>query len=163
MNAEMKLITKSPFVKESDSEGGVFWSIELEDPATNRIVGASISPYALLHSLGEERGEQELFTCGCGVAECAGFYHERFKCTEKYVNWSLEEMGIAYSLFFDRVVYEIGAIEMLHDIYVTKAGWDFNSCEYCSYEEFKAEVDEFLAAKPHFKVIWDRFKESNQA
>ena len=157
-----KIITKSPFVKESDSDGESFWSIEVEDPATNRTVRTSISPYALLHSLGEERGEQELFTCGCGVAECARIYHERFECTEKFVHWIFEEMGTDYSLFFDRIAYETSAIEMFHDIYVTKDGWDFNSCEYCSYEEFKAEVDEFLSAKPRFKAIWDEIEENKR-
>ena len=111
--------------------------------------------YALLNSLGEEGGEQELFTCGCGVDECARIYHEEFDCTEKCVHWRFEKMGIAYSLFFDRIAYEIGAIEMLHDIYATKAGWKFNAIEYYSYEDFKFAVAEFLAAKPHFKVIWD--------
>lgn len=63
MGDEMQIIEKSPFVKSTDSEDGVFWSIKVKDPVTNRTVSTSISPYALLNSLGEERGEQELFTC----------------------------------------------------------------------------------------------------
>lgn len=159
MDDAIQIIEKSPFIKDTDSEEGFFWSIEVNDPASNRIVETSISPYALLNSLGEERGEQELFTCGCGVAECARIYHEKFECTEKYVHWSFVELGTAYSLFFDRIAYEVGAIEMLHDIYVTKAGWKFNAIEYYSYEDFKADVDKFLAAKPHFKAIWDEIEE----
>ena len=60
-------------------------------------------------------------------------------------------MGAVYSLYFDRITYEVGTIEMLHDIFVTKAGWKFNAIEYYSHEDFKADVDKFLAAKPHFK------------
>ena len=159
MDDGIQIIMKSPFVKDADSEEGFFWSIEVNDPATNRTIEASISPYALLHSLGEEQGEQDLFTCGCGVAECARIYHEKFACTEKYVCWSFVELGIAYSLFFDRIAYEVGAIEMLHDIYVTKAGWKFNAIEYYSYEDFKAAVDKFLVAKPQFKTLWEEFEE----
>lgn len=161
MDDEMQIIEKSPFVKSADSEDGVFWSIEVKDPATNRTVATSISPYALLNSLGEERGEQELFTCDCGVAECARIYHEKFECTEKYVHWSFVERGTAYSLYFDRITHEMAAIEMLHDIYVTKEGWKFNAIEYYSYEDFKSAVDEFLAAKPHFKAIWDETEEAS--
>lgn len=153
------MIEKSPFVRSFDAEDGFFWSIEVHDPATNRTVSTSISPYALLNSLGEERGEQDLFTCDCGVPECARIYHEKFACTEKYVHWSFEELGITYSLFFDRSIYERAAIEMLHDIYSTKEGWKFNASEYSSYEEFKSAVDEFLVAKPNFKAIWDDIEE----
>ena len=159
MDDGMQIIEKSPFVKATDVEDGFVWSIEVNDPSTNRAVDTSISPYALLNSLGEERGEQNLFTCGCGVAECARIYHEKFECTETYVHWSFVEMGTACSLFFDRLAYETGAIEMLHDIYVTKVGWKFNAIEYYSYEDFKSAVDKFLSAKPHFKTIWDELED----
>ena len=88
----------SPFVKSLDDEDGFFWSLEVKDPSTDQTVETAISPYALLNSLGEESGEQELFTCGCGVAECARIYHEKFECTDKYVHWSFVELGTAYSL-----------------------------------------------------------------
>ena len=159
MDDEMQIIAKAPFVKSTDAEDGFFWSIEVKDPATERTIATSISPYALMNSLGEERGEQELFTCGCGVAECARIYHEKFECTEKYIHWSFVELGTAYSLFFDRITYEMAAIEMLHDIYVTKEGWKFNAIEYYSYEDFKSAVDEFLAAKPYFKTVWNELED----
>lgn len=153
-----QVIAVSPFVKEDDDEG-FLWSFRVIEPTTNQQIDTSISPYALLNSLGEERGEQELLTCGCGVAECARISHEKFECTEKYVHWSFVEMGTVHSLFFDRISYEMAAIEMLHDIYVTKVGWRFNAIEYNSYEDFKTAVDEFLSAKPHFKYIWDELEE----
>jgi len=159
MDDEMQIIAKAPFVKSTDAEDGFCWSIEVKDPATERTIATSISPYALMNSLGEERGEQELFTCGCGVAECARIYHEKFECTEKYIHWSFVELGAAYSLFFDRITYEMAAIEMLHDIYVTKEGWKFNAIEYYSYEDFKSAVDEFLAAKPYFKTVWNELED----
>lgn len=155
------IIKKSPFVKSIDAEDGCVWSIEVNDPVTNRTVSTSISPYALLNSLGEERGEQDLFTCDCGVPECARIYHTKFFCTEQYVHWSFEELGTAYSLFFDRIAYERAAIEMLHNIYDTKEGWKFNAAEYWSYEDFKSAVDEFLAAKPYFKTIWNEIEETS--
>ena len=43
--------------------------------------------------------------------------------------------------------------------YVTKVGWKFNAIEYYSYEDFKADVDKFLAAKPRFKTVWDEIEE----
>lgn len=66
MDDGMQIIEKSPFVKSADSEDGVFWSIEVKDPATNRTVATSISPYALLASLGEERGVRN---CSRAIAE----------------------------------------------------------------------------------------------
>ena len=44
---------------------------------------------------------------------------------------------------------------MLHDVYFTKEGWCFVCNEYNSYDDFKSAVDEFLAAKPRFKAMWD--------
>ena len=151
---EVKIIGKSPFVKEDD-EDGFLWSFKAIDPSTNREIDASISPYALLNSLGKDHGAQELLTCGCGIAECAGIRYERFERTEDYVRWSFNYRGPSCTLYFDRIAYEIGAIEMLHDIYVTKVGWKFNGSEYDSYDAFNAAVDEFLAANPHFRTIWD--------
>lgn len=159
MDEEAQIIEKSPFVKDIDSTEGFFWSLEAKDPATNQTVAASISPYALLNSLGEDRGEEELFTCGCGVAECARICHERFVRTEAYIRWSFVGSGTAYARSFDRIAYEVGAIEMLHDIYVTRVGWRFNAMEYDSYEDFKVDVDRFLAAKPRFKAMWDAIEE----
>ena len=46
---------------------------------------------------------------------------------------------------------------MLHEIYVTQKGWDFNALEYESYDAFKNAIDDFLVAKPVFKRIWDNF------
>ena len=71
------MIIESPFVKEDDDEG-FLWSFRVIEPATNQQIDTSISPYALLNSLGEERGEQEFLTCGCGVAECARIGRVRF-------------------------------------------------------------------------------------
>ena len=51
---------------------------------------------------------------------------------------------------------------MLHDIYVTKVGWKFNGSEYDSYDAFNAAVDEFLAANPHFRTIWDEIDKEKE-
>ena len=159
MDDAVQLIEESPFVKTSDAEDGLFWSFKVKDPATEKLVEASIHPDALMDSLGEERGEADLLVCGCSVAGCAGFAHEKFESTDKYVHWSLSEYRQPYSWFFDRIAYEVGAIEMLHEIYVSKIGWRFNALCYDSYEAFKVAVDEFLVAKPHFKTIWDEIEE----
>ena len=155
----IKTIDKSPFCKDDDLEEPL-WSFKAIDPNSGSLIETSISPCALLNSLGEDNGSHELLTCDCGVAECARLCHEKFECTEKHVHWSFVKTGTAYSLFFDRISYELGAMEMLHDIYVTKVGWRFNAIEYSSYEDFKVSVDEFLDAKPHFKTIWDEIAEA---
>ncbi len=160
MGSNVQIIKEAPFVKAVTSDDRrVHWWFVAKDPATNRTVSTFLSPYALMKSLGKEHGEEELLTCGCGVAGCAGFSDERFERTEAYVHWSFEEMGTAYSLFFERRAYEVGAIEMLHEVYTSKEGWQFNGTEYWSYEEFKSEVDKFLAVKPYFKAIWDELEE----
>ena len=51
MDDTIQIIEKSPFVKFPDAEDGFCWSIEVKDPATNRMVETFISPYALLNSL----------------------------------------------------------------------------------------------------------------
>ena len=56
MDDEMQIIEKSPFVNSPILKMVFFWSIEVKDPATNRTVATSISPYARLNSLGEVRG-----------------------------------------------------------------------------------------------------------
>ena len=156
MNDErVQLIIHSPFVKEDDSENGIGWVFKVTDPETGNVVKTYISPYSLFHSLGETSGETELLVCSCSVAGCAGLFDEEFECTDKYVHWSLTEHGQPYSWYFDRVAYETGAIKMLHDIYVSKEGWSFNALEYGSYDDFKFEVERFLADKPRFKAIWD--------
>ncbi len=159
MSNEPILISQSPFFKEVDPQHCVGWAFQVKDPASGKMVDASISPYALLSSLGEERGEEELLVCGCSVAGCAGFFNEIFETTEQYIHWSLTEYGRPYSWYFDRAEYEIGAVRMLHDIYVSQVGWDFNALEYSSYERFKDAIDSFLAAKPYFKAIWDEIEE----
>ncbi len=64
MDEQIHISEKSPFVKEDDPEG-FLWLFRVVDPITNRLVETSFSPYALLNSLGEVYGEQELLTCSC--------------------------------------------------------------------------------------------------
>lgn len=151
----IQVIKKSPFVKSPDPEDEFFWSIEVTDPASGKLVEASIHPDALMDSLGEECGEADLLVCGCSNAGCAGFANERFESSDRCVHWSLTEYRQPYSWYFDRTEYEASAIEMLHEIYVSRRGWRFNALCYDSYDAFKSAVDKFLAAKPHFKAIWD--------
>ena len=151
---EVKIIGESPFVKVDNGEG-VGWEFKAIDPIACRVIFASISPGELMKSLGEEHGMRELLTCGCGIADCAGIRYERFERTEDYVRWSFNYRGDARTLYFDRAMYERSAVEMLHEVYRTKVCWSFNGYEYHCYEDFKAAVDEFLAAKPQFKAIWD--------
>ena len=141
--------------QQEDDDEGIFWSFKTVDPISNRKIDTSLSPRALLKSLGENHGAEELLTCTCGIAECKGIRYERFERTEDYIRWSFNDNSKSCTLYFDRVAYEIGAIDMLHDVYFTKEGWQFVSDEYNSYEDFKAAVDEFLAANPHFRTIWD--------
>ena len=151
---ELKIIGESPFVKEGDGDG-VEWIFKAIDPVAYRVIFASISPGALMESLRGDHGIQDLLTCTCGIADCAGIRYERFERTEEYVRWSFNYRGAARTLYFDRTVYDVSAIEMLHEVYRTKVGWWFNSYEYQSYDDFKAAVDKFLAANPRFKAIWD--------
>lgn len=155
MDEDIQLIANSPFVKEPDDGSGIVWAFQVKDSASELLFDACISPYALLDSLGEERGSVDLMVCGCSDAGCAGLAHEQFETTERYVHWSLTEYRKPFSWYFDRAEYEKGAIGMLHDIYVTQSGWRFNAIEYDSYEQFKTAVDEFLSTKPRFKTIWD--------
>ena len=150
-----KIIMESPFAKEVSADD-VSWSFAVKDPASGKIVSASLHPLALFDSLGKESGdEDDLLVCGCSDAGCAGFTDEKFDTSDLYVHWSLKEYGKPYSWYFDRRIYEMGAVKMLREIYETKKGWDFNALYYSSYEDFRADVDEFLAAKPRFRAMWD--------
>ncbi len=154
-----KIISKSPFVKEDDEDYGYGWWFRAVDPVSGQLIKSAIWPGGLLRSLVEERGADELLTCTCGVPGCAGFSHETFERTAKYVRWSFTFGDNVHTLYFDRSVYVRGAITMLQDVYSTKEGWQFVFGEYNSYEDFKAAVDEFLAANPHFKTIWAEIEE----
>lgn len=152
--SDSQLIKKSPFVKET-YDGEVVWEFTVDDVRTGKTVDACIDARALLESLGEPCGEAPLLTCGCGVAECARIYDERFECGDGYVHWSMSYEGRPYSFFFDRDAYETGALRMLAEVYRTKTGWEFCYGCFDTYEDFKSAVDDFLAAKPSFKKVWD--------
>ncbi len=153
-DSQIQLIRKSPFVMETDDDD-TSWYFEVDDARPGKTVSACIDARALLESLGEPRGEAPLLTCGCGVAECARIYDERFECGDGYVHWSLTYEGRPYSFFFDRDAYETGALRMLSEVYRTKTGWEFCFGCFFSYEQFKSAVDGFLAAKPSFRKLWD--------
>ena len=122
-DSQIQLIRKSPFVMETDDDD-TSWYFEVDDARPGKTVSACIDARALLESLGEPRGEAPLLTCGCGVAECARIYDERFECGDGYVHWSLTYEGRPYSFFFDRDAYETGALRMLSEVYRTKTGRD---------------------------------------
>lgn len=93
------------------------------------------------------------------MAECARIGHEKFACSEKYVHWSFVELGTV----FDGIEFPAH----FRDVYVVE---HFNRADLvCDsvkeqrvdspYEDFKADVDKFLAVKPHFKAIWDKIEE----
>ena len=157
-----KIISTSPFVKEDDEDYGYGWWFRAVDPVSGQLIKSAIWPGGLLRSLVEDRGADELLTCTCGFPGCAGFSHETFERTANYVRWSFTLGDNVHTLYFDRSVYEKGAITMLQDVYSTKANWDFNLFKYKSYDDFKADIDEFLVANPHFRAMWDEIDEKEK-
>lgn len=162
---KIKLITESPFVK-TVSDGEVHWMFAVKNSTDGEVFKASIDPRSLMKTLGEKHGggkwQDELLTCSCGEPACAGLYDEKFETSDEYVHWefdyykcSLDKKCRKISWYFDRHVYETGAIDMLKEVYATKTGWEFYAHCYETYEEFKAAVDKFLTEKPRYKAMWD--------
>lgn len=165
------LIYESPFVKtnaerDEDSDfkwedggddGKIYWDdpswqFVMKDPKSGEIVEGAINPLALFESLrGEYSDQYDLVTCTCWELGCAGFETERYEMKKKFFLLEIDD----HSFFFDRRAYEMNALRMLREIYETKRDWHFLDGLYTSYENFKADVDKFLADTPRMKQLWD--------
>ena len=149
------IIKVSPFVKDSDGDYG----FEVKIPDRDYVLAASVNLHALIVSLASDDCDEPVLTCGCGVAECAGFWKEHCNRTADVVHWSIREQQADFELFFDRGIYERGAIEMLADIIDSKSGWDTLGCPpHGSFEEFEAHVKWLLDAEPHLREMWKHIR-----
>ena len=150
-----EVIDISPFVKDSDGD----YDFKVRIPGKDYVLAASIDLHALIVSLASDECDEPVLTCGCGIAECAGFWKEHCKRSADVIHWSIREKQTDFELFFDRDAYERGAIEMLADLVGRKTGWDALGCPpHNSFEEFEEHVDWLLDQEPYLKEIWERVR-----
>ena len=148
-----EIIGISPFVKDSDGD----YCFKVKVPGMNYVLSAEIDLHALIVSLASEECDEPVLTCGCGIAECAGFWKEHCKRLADVIHWSIREQRTDFELFFDREIYERGAIEMLADLVDRKAGWNILGCPpHNSFEEFEKHVNWLLEQELYLKELWER-------
>jgi hypothetical protein len=152
--AEVKTISRSPFMKTESDEGPV-WEFVANLPDGSELE-ACIHPAALFASLEKGSGEDSLLVCGCSDAGCAGFWHESFEWGDGWIEWRVKMTGRTVIWRFDRDAYESGAIRMLREIHDSRQGWEFCFYWYPSFEEFEQAVERFLASNPRFQEMWEK-------
>ena len=72
------------------------------------------------------------------------------------VHWSIRQYKHEYEFFFDREVYEIGLVGMLHDL-VTNGGdiaFEYQG-GYYTKEAFDDSVKSLMDRHPYFKDMWN--------
>jgi len=109
--------------------------------AGNVELGGTLFPPGIVKSLVEQEGECDIVVCGCGVAECAGFFNERFHKTQEHVIWEMKYRGVDYELSFERSEYQRDALKVLHYMAEKNVGWNaFAFTLYRDIEEFRKAV-----------------------
>lgn len=169
VRSDPHLIRESPFVEFEDN-GGRSFEFRAKDVWTGVSLATSIDTTELIgallrkdfHASDAESAFGGILVCSCGVAGCDGIWSQTFHVSDKMVHWSVRRYDDRFELFFDREVYETGAIAMLKTL-VEKP--DVFSMPYGSlYEddhgEFVACVRDLLGQSDAFRRIWDGLPES---
>lgn len=124
------------------------------DPDT----GATISDCLKIPGvIGSLRGDWDgpFLTCGCGEPGCSGFWEQRSHLSPAFVHWSIRQDDRLFELYFDRDVYERGALRLLRPKYLAK--WNGSEAYNVSYPNFRAfanDLENLLAAQPRLAALW---------
>ena len=95
-----------------------------------------------------------LFTCSCGVLECGGFGSQFCTYSDSTVEWVVEHCGERIRFVFERVSYEIWAMQALWRM---RGGRKLrvDPWEYLTdLADFKTAVSALLSASARCRAIW---------
>ena len=141
-----RIIKENPFVK------GIFVAVE---PETNEQVAGCLKVYGVIGSLlGDYDGA--FLTCGCGEPGCSGFWEQRSHLSPAFVHWSIEQYERKLELYFDRDVYERGALCYIRKKHLAKwNGSEGYNTSYGGFSEFDGAVQQLLSENPHLAEQWE--------
>lgn len=124
------------------------------DPDTGATISGCLKIPGVIGSL---RGDWDgpFLTCGCGEPGCSGFWEQRSHLSPAFVHWSILQDHRHFELYFDRDVYERGALRLLRPKYLAK--WNGSEAYNVSYPNFRAfanDLENLLAAHPRLAALW---------
>ncbi len=150
---------KSRIIRVNPFERYYFHAVE---PDTGEDVCDCLKIYGVVGSL---RGDYDgpFLTCGCGEPGCSGFWEQRSHLSPAFVHWSIEQYERKLELYFDRDVYEQGALSLLRRKHLAKwNGSEGYNDSYRNFAEFDAAVQRLLSDNPRLNEIWERAKEAGK-
>ena len=96
-----------------------------------------------------------VLTCSCGISGCDGIDSQTVHVSERMVRWDVLRYQQRYEFFFEREVYDVGIVRMLHDL--CKDGNEINYNIGGGYENRDLLIDGvagMLARHPYYFDIW---------
>lgn len=166
--SDRQLILESPFVVVS-TEGTKSYHFKMTDPVGGMCLDAWVDPWVLVSALG--RGDFHtddgvsafggILVCSCGIAGCAGIWSQTFHVSKKMVHWSIVYEGDEIEFFFEREVYEKGALTMLRALRENPGEFTLPGCDESLGEDedaldaFTSSVEEMLDRRPYFRDMWE--------
>ena len=160
--SDPQLIRESPFVNRK----GTGYLFVTTDPITGNTLDAGIWENELINVFAAEDYQTDdevstlmgVLTCSaCGVPGCAGLWSQSFHVSSKMVHWSVKKYKDEFDLFFEREVYEAGAIRMLRDMVEHPGVYNTPECSryHENHEAFVEQVIDMLDRRAYFKDMWD--------
>ncbi len=146
INESSRIINIDPFDK------GGFHAVE---PESCESVSGCLKVYGIIGSLlGDYDGA--FLTCGCGEPGCSGFWEQRSHLSPAFVHWSIEQYDRHLELYFNRNVYETGALRFIRRRHLAKwNGSEAYNHSYSGFTEFDADVQRLLSEMPHLAAKWE--------
>lgn len=108
------------------------------------------------------KNDPPLFTCSCGVLECDGFKSQFCTYSDSAVEWVVEHCGEKIRFSFDRVSYEVWAVQA---IWRMRGGWKLRKdpWEYVvRLPDFERAVSALRDVSARCRVIWRLLEEKRR-
>lgn len=166
--SDFQLIRDSPFVVVS-AEGEKSYHFKMTDPVGGKSLDAWVDPWTLMSALGQEYFHTDdgmsafggILVCSCGIAGCAGIWSQTFHVSRKMVHWSIFYEGDEIEFFFEREVYERGALAMMRALRENPGEFTLPGCDAPLGEDedalgaFTSSIEEMLDRRPYFRDMWE--------
>ena len=125
------------------------------EPETDEKVSGCLKFYGVIGSLRDDY-DGAFLTCGCGEPGCSGFWEQRSHLSPAFVHWSIEQYERKLELYFDRDVYERGALAAIRRRHLAKwNGSEEYNFSYRNFADFDADLQRLLSEKPHLMAKWE--------
>lgn len=151
IQTDPQLIRISPFVEKDNSY--LFCAV---DSANGHSLEVGLDIYWFIkhfnheyfHSDSGMSEHEDILVCsGCGIAGCDGIWSQTCHVSQSMVHWTIRRHEDVFDLFFDRDVYETGAMDMLRSLttYPNKYSMPYGSIYEENHGFFVSIVGELLS------------------